>query len=523
MYYFQTLKPRLLDYIGPRTVWEHERLQDSVARFAQRVSQEEIYPALPAEQRSILSGACDHLNVWLGREARMLARRAFNREAEPADSCPDGDLTTVRDMLEAIPLRRLPDNFPGFLTRRFNNPQTKLGRILMPLYAQADRIDGDYTRELLQRTYLPRKGPLDIRELLSFLKLYQKAVVSPAAWKNTASSSIDIYFQNKAHLAAEIEFLLRDMKPLASDIRLPVDDFEITRDHVDDFLHTLPFKPEHIIALTRYYTEHHKERFTQIQLGRIERQLSRIFFFCFLMHTKSFDALDTTLAYVAQRNRKESWIEISRPALEDVTSALERTITGDNIPKRRKEIYAKFLNQRASIPAGMEEVVTLYYPESEETRKERHASFKNSNYNMREGARRRFIGSLAAMHAAELRRHYNADNHDIAYMRERHSVPAHLDITVEHITDRKAGGTNLQENMIAMPRWLNAKKEALIHAQLALLGTPDKPVWIISWHPRRNRFGDFPDLYIPEKPVPRLAITNGAACALPPGALSMAP
>jgi hypothetical protein len=193
-----------------------------------------------------------------------------------------------------------------------------------------------------------------------------------------------------------------------------------------------------------------------------------------------------------------NWDEYKRPDLDDVLNEIIELTEG----KRQKEQLAdNIINYSQSPPVGMNTVVTLYYPENEHVKKLRQAFFKSKYIgdNGEEGYKKRFIKKLATENAEALKAHYGASDNDIAYMIEKGSIPDHIDLTVEHITDRNFGGTNDESNLIAMPKKINERKNKLVQAQLRLRKSQDEPCWLISWHPERNKDGSFPNLYIPNR------------------------
>lgn len=527
---YDTVKLRLLEFVGARAPCSHAQLGAGILDFLNRVSSGVLYGDMPSRQD--LEGLLRDLVAALAREDYLINGPSlaplkgltaifmrhdkdhlavFMNKAGAVDSAQRPRFDTLTNILDAVPSREMPDSFPDMICRITHRPQQRMGRVLSALYGMADTIENNATGVMLGRTYLSEKGPLDIRELIFILNLYAQALQTPRYQRMFSAGHTAYPYNSSLSLAAEIRFLVRDLTLLANDIQMEGDSCDIGRHETDDFLKTVSFRPEHVIALTRYYVEHHRDRLNKHQYNAIERQLSRVFFQCHLVQTKAHDFQSVQLANAAQTRRRDAWVELSRPSVTDTLLRL-----ADPSEKNRKQAqkYLEFDAQRAMMPPGMEEVVTLYYPENESIRKTRSHAFKAKYHGTREGAKRSFIRHVAICYGEELKRHYNVTEAEISQLRHG-TIPETVDLTVEHITDRKFGGTNHFENLIIMPRWINDHKERMIQAQMAALGPLKEPTWIITWHPVRDRFGNFPDLYLPPNGIKIPSLSPKAACTMP--------
>lgn len=508
---YQPIQEKLKTFLEPRPSYSHTAIVEATLPFLDKIATKALYPDIPdrhrAEALKELTTLLDYLRdeeLWI---SRYKSKRITGHFSSAAPRHPK--IETLYDVLSAASQRELPRKFPSLWIAFTQKPYQKISHMMAPLFSRANALDMDHESHCYRNTYIDKNETINARELIAFLELSQ-AVIKDHSFQNRYKfGRADRLPYDFYPLSKHLEHLAHKVRRLTDDIDLHAITNWVSKDIAYNFAQSTSFSPEHIIALTRHHLMHHADRYTEIQIHGISRELSRIFSECMNLQAKSYCAGPEMRVYVNDYERRKLSIDVEKPSVEDVLNHLSEQCSN----KRHSQLLENVKSQLSRTPEGMMPVVTLHTPEQDDKiRKERNAGFKNKFHGDDLGKKRLFIRGLVALHAEDLKRYYGATDDDIQHIKDELKIPEHIPLNIEHITDRKAIGVNLTYNLIAIPQDINTRKEKMVSAQLALHGEITEPAWIVTWHPQRDSFGRFPDLFIPKTVLNSPGIDIQAAC-----------
>lgn len=259
-----------------------------------------------------------------------------------------------------------------------------------------------------------------------------------------------------------------------------------------------------LVGLMRFYLAHNKEKLTASDHAILEARVNRIF------ENVLLDQIESTRIKALYEDHPELFqqsLDLSRnffssystPDVDTIVDTFETNAATLFSRKKARKLLDEFYRARDSKPDQMDEVVLLYYQEQEAFRRLRQSIFKAVKLrNGEDGPKKAFIKSVA-FNERERLIGIGLSEEAVNEMLFLGKIPLNeqqqqYPLTVEHIHDRDYGGTNHDHNFILMPKRINLQKDALKKIQLSAAQSPDQGVWILSWVPRPDSNGRFPNV-----------------------------
>lgn len=443
--------------------------------------------AAPPEQKEKLEREASMVSMRLG--GNKFAK--FKSRARQEAACRKATDLRILDHLNYL---KTQHDLPESLVQYFELAD-------LEVQTQTSTAHHPFMKARVAGIYSPSNGPKTFYELMLCIQAY--LITNQVNWSEITGKTDPKSLLNllMIEVAGLIERNYLDF-PQAMLLEMQKNDLQPLLKFLNE--HKRGVGKDKIIGYLRHFAAHNRNKMDAAVINEIDntaKGLYVILMYDFLEESGGILGLDQELQKESMHKSLEAmdefWHPYQKPEPEQLFVEFKEHARQTFPPKKANRLIEDFKKVRGKKPDNMEEDVILYAPEFLPIRKLRTRIFKSAfTPDGKNGPRTEFITNLAKNHRSFLLQ-MGLSRGDIRSMKKYGRLPSDTDLSVEHIVDREIGGTNGLRNFILMPSRLNALKDKLKQKQINIYRKHKKDFWMITWVPKRDEKGNFPEILSP--------------------------